>query len=474
MKSLSSFYDLIQKCSLLEKKTLLLTLQDIIRKEETSRNMPIPTSKLTDLVEYVPNFIPSDADDLVSGIHSELKSFDSLKPCNEVTSQWLSLINEPYSFGRKTYNAKDLQSYQYIHKLMGMVNNHPSTTGDANSCLISFYTDHNICCRLHADDEKTISQTSSITTISFGATRNILFTRGHYIERVKTLNLVDRSAFIMKAGCQQYLQHELLQGCHGSGPRYCISFRKSVSPDISPFPAQKQSSSKVVRLAAGSLLLSPPTPETSPSSISSPLDFEKENRPPSKTSTPIKAAVIFGDSYGARLKAEKLSKDKIKVINMCTGGAKISKTEEQVEQFYTSDKSVGLDITHVFISVGTNDIRYCYNGVRHLKAPLRRLLLKIKLCFPTARVHIHSLLPIAPENPTTCHNVCELNEIIFELCRNENVFFLDFFDKFVDEWGYRCDYLFEDSVHPHSRAMGRIARIYIRILHRQSFNPLAF
>ena len=68
-----------------------------------------------------------------------------------------------------------------------------------------------------------------------------------------------------------------------------------------------------------------------------------------------------------------------------------------------------------------------------------------------------------------------MNELIFNICVSEKIIYKDFFAGFVDRWsGDRLDYLFEDCVHPNRRGMGIIAKEYIRLLHRNAFNPLAY
>ena len=189
-----------------------------------------------------------------------------------------------------------------------------------------------------------------------------------------------------------------------------------------------------------------------------------------------KGVLIIGDSYANRLVGGKIGKWKYKVFNKSVGGANIRKTELQVDNFFISEESLSCEITHVFVSLCTNDIRYCYGrGIKHLKAPLQRLIAKIKGCFPLARIHLQSLLPILAENQFTEMNVLMMNDLIYDICKSEKLYYMDFFTKFVDRWtGDRLNYLFEDAVHPTRKAMGIIAKEYIFILHRSSFNPLAY
>ena len=58
---------------------------------------------------------------------------------------------------------------------MEIVNSHPSTKGDMNSCVVSCFPSHKATLSLHSDNEKIISQCSSICTVSFGAPRELQF-----------------------------------------------------------------------------------------------------------------------------------------------------------------------------------------------------------------------------------------------------------------------------------------------------------
>lgn len=483
------FSELLKNASLIEKKAMLVALQNSISSEESIlRKNFLPDNKLKELVDFVPDFISpvnEDDNDLASNIIKELDSIKGLKSSSKVvTSQWLSLNDLPYSFGKATYEAKDLMEYPHIHRLLDLINSHDSTTGDANACLVNYYSDWDVSGRPHADDEPEISKSSSIVTVTFGPTRKIIFRRGKNKPVVKSLTLTDRSAFIMHPGCQQHLLHQLLAGTPGSatGGRYSISFRKVVSPIEQNTTILKLDSAEVLKLSSGHLLLplaSPVEPALAPDrdiSSSFPLfeDDVKQHRT-SHTTRLDRAALIIGDSISAKIDPNKIGKGRIKVFNKSCGGATISKTEAQLEEFYISEEAADVYVSNVFISVGTNDLRYAYErGVKFLKAPLQKLIQKVKLYFPSAIVHIHSLLPIAPANQYTVRNVLDMNKIIFVLCKQEKIFHMNFFERFVDEWGERRGDLFRDNVHPTPRAMGIIAWKYIKVLHRNSFNPHAY
>ena len=116
-----------------------------------------------------------------------------------------------------------------------------------------------------------------------------------------------------------------------------------------------------------------------------------------QTSGPKKTAdvvLIAGDSFAARLDPKLLGKGKKDVRNISIGGRKIEAVEKDIEEFLTANPQLG--ISKLFVSVGTNDIRNCKNGVKHLKKALSDLMHKIKSLLPNTKVWFQSIPPINP------------------------------------------------------------------------------
>ncbi len=193
-----------------------------------------------DLIDYVPDFIqtPSadtDINTLVDSIEEDIeKMLPKQHNLSKIQSQWLSLDLQPYSFGNKRYDAQDLKDYAGISKLLDICNEHELSDGKLNSCLVNRYSCAEVAGRLHADDESIICQDSPIVTVSLGATRTIDFAKDSKSPIIKSLTLENKSAFIMKPGCQQAVKHRLNRGDTGSGVRYSISFRRAIVPVTSP------------------------------------------------------------------------------------------------------------------------------------------------------------------------------------------------------------------------------------------------
>ena len=94
----------------------------------------------------------------------------------------------------------------------------------------------------------------------------------------------------------------------------------------------------------------------------------------------------------SRLDRAKLVKSKKVVLNLARGGNKIKDIELSIDDFKDNNNNRQYLVDQVFVSVGTNDIRYCRNGVSHLKGELFGLMRKIKQSFPRAKLFLQSLL----------------------------------------------------------------------------------
>ncbi len=300
--------------------------------------------------------------------------------------------------------------------------------------------------RLHADDEKSMGQTSSICTVSLGPDRTIDFRKSSSSPLVKSLNLTNGSMFVMHPGCQSSLKHRVNKGLPSDGVRYSISFRRAV-------PVLPVSISKPLNV------------NNSVSSASTSTPTQQDCK------TPV--VLIAGDSITHRLKADLLGKNRVRVDNISVGGSTFHKTQESLEEFHAKNKD-NVCVTKLFISAGCNDIRNVYSrGVHHLKAPITRLMLKVKSLFPDANVYFHSVLPNAVVDKWTVDNVYGVNKLIRDCCTINRFYYLDLFTCFLTPKGERNDLLFSDNVHPKRSGMGIIARQYIKLIHDDlsKFNP---
>ena len=223
--------------------------------------------------------------------------------------------------------------------------------------------------------------------------------------------------------------------------RYSLSFRKAVSVSNSKHPIANN---------------------TVPSS-STPTQQDCK--------TPV--VLIAGDSITQRLKAELIGKNRVNVENISVGGSTFHQTQVAIEEYHAKNKD-NVCVKKLFISAGCNDIRRVYSrGVQYLKAPITRLMLKVKSLFPNADVYFHSVLPNAIVDKWTVGNVCGVNKLIRDCCTMNRFYYLNIFACFLTPNGERNDLMFNDDVHPKRSCMGIIARHYIKLIHDESskFNP---
>ena len=378
----------------------------------------------------------------------------------KVKSQWLSPSDEPYTYGKSINMPKPIDAFPFIKNLMDKVNNHPDTSGDMNSCLVTCLSSVKGGLTYHADDQDLISQDSDICTVSVGPARSLDFIwRGKNGRGRKgpppppdhSVPATNHSLNIMKAGCQQKLLHRVPPGKFG-GVRYSLSFRKIAIPDL---PAQKTSNNL------------PPTANKNNTSL--PQNQKK------------KITLLAGDSYFERLDERKLGKGKKEVFKVAKGGRKIVDVQQAVVSFIKDHPD--MEIETLFVCAGTNDIRNCHRGITHLKPALSNFMKTMKQLIPNARIFMQSLLPIPSNgNLKTEVNVLAMNKLIFDLCSRFKIFYLDVFTSFLNKFENRNLNLFPvfDSIkklwdiHPNSKGMGVLASHYIFILHSKWFNPMGF
>ena len=437
---------------------------------DTADDVPL----ISDYVEHINDLGISK--ELSEGVLNELNSLKlrtrgyNGRPA-KVKTQWLSPNNEPYKYGKVVNKPRPIGDFPQIMSLMDMVNQHPSTTGDMNACLVSCMSTARSNLNYHADNEDLIVQDSDICTVSFGPTRTLDFVwyennrkgrKGPPPPPDYSVPATNHSLNVMKAGCQAKLQHRVPPGTE-SGVRYSISFRKILEP----------SSHSSEQITHRELLAADSNQDN---------DINPVTPTPASTNAPKKKIVLLaGDSFFARLDEKKLGKDKQEVYNVAKGGQKISQVQQTIENFI--NKNPGLDIKTLFVCVGTNDIRNCQQGIAHLKPALSKFMKSIKALAPNAKIFMQSLLPIPSNgNPKAERNVLAMNNLIYNLCSKYKLFYIDVFNSFLNSHGNRNLSLFPTfdrvknlwDIHPNARGMGVLAKHYIYLIHSKRFNPLGY
>jgi hypothetical protein len=287
---------------------------------------------------------------------------------------------------------------------MKQINSDPTFTGPVDSALILKYSCGSTSTSLHADDEDHLDQTKSICNFSIGSTRTIeFFDKNNTKKPINTIVMDNNSMVHMKPGTQQLLKH-MVRGTSGTpGVRFSISFRGLIKKGKPPAPLQT------------------PVTDTTPLSDTTPLTPKR------------RVCLIAGDSYPARLDVGRLSrKNAVEVVMLAVGGSKLDRVAKQLEDYVSKNKDVVVE--KVCISVGTNDIRNCHNGVNHLMGPFKQFCQKIVDLFPGSKVFFQTLLPLpcgGNGDWKTNSKVIRFNQIIFNECVFRRLYIIDAFSKLV-------------------------------------------
>ena len=157
------------------------------------------------------------------------------------------------------------------------------------------------------------------------------------------------------------------------------------------------------------------------------------NIPEEVPTPPQRICLVAGDSYAARLDVGRLGRQSVVVRSVAHGGAKIHQVMEQLQSFKSNNSDVIVE--KLLISVGTNDIRYCSNGLYHLKGKVKSLFALIKEVYPHTKVYFQSLIPLpcrSREDWLTNRNVLDFNKIIFTECIFHHFYIMRAFEAFAD------------------------------------------
>ena len=141
----------------------------------------------------------------------------------------------------------------------------------------------------------------------------------------------NNSLVVMRPGTQQNFLHTVraepnhngVNTEKGDSVRYSLSFRAIVKSDSTDSSHTEVASSTAA----------------SQSTVQEPTE---------------RVVLVAGDSFARRLDSAKLGKEKVKVVNVAQGGAKMDKVQKQLEDYSAANPNVQVD--KLLLSVGTNDI----------------------------------------------------------------------------------------------------------------------
>ena len=394
---------------------------------------------------------------LLKNVRAECDQLDLATKATKTATQWISCSSKPYIYNdtNPVHRSKPMKDFPYLSKLLGLVNNSTEITGPLDSCLVIKYNSNKASLRPHADDEPFIDQQKTICSFTLGSDRTIEFwEKSKKPKLVKSQRMSENGMVVMRPGTQQRLEHCVRSEPSTSAPdktkvRYCLSFRAISKPD-----SDNSDNIKVQ---------------------------QSETNAGKTTKKPV--YLITGDSFAARMDVKRLAKGRMEVDSVAEGGAKISKVIKQLED-YRKDYPEN-EVLKIVVSVGTNDIRNCVNGIKHLSGPFKALCHTIRELYPNSRIYFQSLLPLPLKGLNdwdTNKMVMDFNRMIWNECTYRRFHFIDAFFPFIkfnrkhNEPYRRFDNFFEDrGIHPSpDKGMGVLARKYIRALHSNYFNPLVY
>ena len=441
----------INNLSINKQEQLLKYLSEEVNRIKISGELP-KKSSINDFITYVPNFIDKSDDILKGGLIADaLKLGIKGRKMNKVYTKWIG--NMDYSYGKVHHPKNPLDnSLPFIKELMAKVNN-DSRCGTPRSCFVAYMPSGQAYINPHADDEDILDHDSPICVISIGVDRliNFLDADGHTV--LKSISAEDCSMYIMKAGCQQLFRHAVPASDDPCGERFVFSFRTEIPPE----------SENGDRL----------DPNTSSSTET--VEQYRDNDISFGTFNPVlprkKVSLILGASIIKGLIPDKLGKGDNECYVRARGGSRLPKITKELDDFYGEhgDKDVG----KVFVSAGINDIRYCRDGVRHLRSQITNLIERIRTYFPRAKIYFQSVLPVFIENKYIVGNTLNFNKMLYEICLEKRCFYLDIIRRFLSPFGgVRNESLYSDRVHLNKYGLAVLARVYILHINRDRFNPV--
>lgn len=95
-----------------------------------------------------------------------------------------------------------------------------------NTALLNYYRDGNDSMGLHADNEPELGRNPVIASVSYGATRKMVFRRNSDRQKIE-IELNHGDLLIMRDALQHYWKHELPKQKRVEGARLNVTFRES-------------------------------------------------------------------------------------------------------------------------------------------------------------------------------------------------------------------------------------------------------
>ena len=417
---------------------------------KTEHRAQVKQKKVEDFVVVFEDFVPPVRDNvLFAGLSAEVESLGLKAASGSTSTKWLSADEEAYTWssrsGKETVNQPiSIDSFPVIMELLQKVNKEAKT--DLNSCLVTFFPDGKSGIRLHADSEDEMDPDSPICVFTIGAGRRVEFLSTYQTASqtpLLTITPKEGSLYIMRPGCQSFFRHRVPTVKDSVCCRYSLSFRKKIPKN-------------------GSIIIPPvpqPKPELSGSPVKSLIDHfdgttssSTAPKPASVKSTKRKCTtVLFGTSMTLHIDSDNIAGRGRRFINVSKNGASMKDISEMMDNFHGTSPAAD-DVEKVILSFGTNDIKHeshgfyrrgytpqhkllstANSGIMKFREPIVDIVKKAKSYFPGACIVVQSVLPMRNLYWYTVENVMGFNDILRDVCRAYNCYYLDCFARFLSE-----------------------------------------
>ncbi len=479
---LNSFFDSMSLSGLYKCQTVL---DEKIKCAKSQHKAEVKSANINDYVELHDKFIPLDKEEvLFAALQAEVESFGlSSKSGSKTVAKWLSSDSEPYSWtsstGKKFVNKPDdISNCTAISELMQKINTEFQV--DMNSCLVTCFKDGTSGIRLHRDDEDEIDQESPICVFTIGEERKIEFLSMYQSPSQQPLLSItpkEGSLYLMKPGCQGLFRHRVPSVKNsGTGIRYSLSFRRKV-PSAPTVTAKLQLDPSVKSLFKNlnkSCSSDPVVFARGSPSLQTVGTVQQTHNPKTKRRS---TTVLFGTSITSRIDSSNIADKGHSFINVSKSGATMETISNMIDDFHGTNPAAN-DVEKVILSFGTNDIarerhgvykpqglsqqqlhaRAC-KGIKKFRQPAADVVKKVKTLFPRASVVIQCVLPMQNIYWYTSINVLAFNDMLLDIARSYNCYYLDCFDRFVSRDMHDFNRgLYYDWLHPNKWGLNLLCK----------------
>ena len=290
---------------------------------------------------------------------------------------------------------------------------------DFNSVLINKYSNLRCCLGPHKDDEELLDPLSPVATLSLGpATRRLQISLNKDRSKVAhSVTLIPESIFVMLPGFQDHFYHAIAAGRKSqkknkeTGVRYSITFRRLI-PVIS-----------------------------NENMVEEVQEEEEEEEEETKRSNLDKRnfdgnfpdTLVFGSSLTKTLKEDLLSRHSKNFKVFSKSGAHFKGIAKDVRNARTIAGIVPAKVTSVFLVCGGNDVENLArdSDIQYLYEDFKELVGVVREVFPTAKLHMFSLIPRRIMYSTHVDNMYNMNTWLSKFCYKENIRFVDVFSFFL-------------------------------------------